>query len=167
MSEGKVTTERRGHVLLIGLDRAAKRNAFDIAIYHSLALAYGTLDRDPDLRCGVLFAHGDHFTGGIDLAQWSPSLKDGNFPPLPEDAKDPLALREEHRLRKPLVLPDFRKYAVKIDFPSVPPPPPAAELPGSVFPVPAYAATNAATSSRSAPLTRLRGIGEIASAIWS
>lgn len=25
MSEGKVSTEKRGHVLLIGLDRAAKR----------------------------------------------------------------------------------------------------------------------------------------------
>jgi len=60
MNEGKVTIERRGHVLLIGLDRVPKRNAFDVAMYHDLATAYGTLDRDQDLRCGVLFAHGDH-----------------------------------------------------------------------------------------------------------
>ena len=70
MNEGKVTIERRGHRLLIGLDRVPKRNAFDVAMYHDLATAYGTLDRDQDLRCGVLFAHGDHFTAGIDLAQW-------------------------------------------------------------------------------------------------
>ena len=104
MSEGKVTTERRGHVLLIGLDRVAKRNAFDVAMYHALARAYGELDRDPDLRCGVLFAHGDHFTGGIDLAQWAPMLSEGRFPALPEGAIDPLGLDESHRLRKPMVM---------------------------------------------------------------
>ncbi len=38
--EGRVTTERHGHVLLIGLDRAAKRNAFDRAMLSALALAY-------------------------------------------------------------------------------------------------------------------------------
>src|SRR5207247_5804591 len=79
MNEGKVTIERRGHVLLMGLDRVPKRNAFDVAMYHDLATAYGTLDRDQDLRCGVLFAHGDHFTAGIDLVQWSPMLSAGVF----------------------------------------------------------------------------------------
>ena len=39
MNEGKVTIERRGHVLLIGLDRVPKRNAFDVAMYHDLATA--------------------------------------------------------------------------------------------------------------------------------
>ena len=32
-NEGRVSTERRGHVLLIGLDRAAKRNAVDYALF--------------------------------------------------------------------------------------------------------------------------------------
>ena len=104
MNEGKVTIERRGHVLLIGLDRVPKRNAFDVAMYHDLATAYGTLDRDQDLRCGVLFAHGDHFTAGIDLAQWSPMLSAGRFPTLPEGAIDPLGLDETRRLRKPVVM---------------------------------------------------------------
>ena len=104
MNEGKVTIERRGHVLLIGLDRVPKRNAFDVAMYHDLAIAYGTLDRDQDLRCGVLFAHGDHFTAGIDLAQWSPLLSAGRFPTLPEGAIDPLGLDETRRLRKPVVM---------------------------------------------------------------
>ena len=54
--EGKVTTERHGQVLLIGLDRVAKRNAFDRAMLDALAKAYGELDRDQNLRCGVLFA---------------------------------------------------------------------------------------------------------------
>jgi len=56
------------------------------------------------LRCGVLFAHGDHFTAGIDLAQWSPLLSAGRFPTLPEGAIDPLGLDETRRLRKPMVM---------------------------------------------------------------
>lgn len=104
MSEGKVITEQRGHVFLIGLDRVAKRNAFDLAMYRELALAYGALDRDPALRVGVLFAHGDHFTGGIDLAEWAPILSAGRFPSLPEGAIDPLGLDETHRLRKPMIM---------------------------------------------------------------
>jgi enoyl-CoA hydratase/carnithine racemase len=89
--EGKVTTERRGHVVLIGLDRVAKRNAFDLPLYHALCQAYTDYERDDDLRCGVLFAHGDHFTGGIDLMQWAPAFTAGGFP-LPEGTIDPLNL---------------------------------------------------------------------------
>jgi len=98
---GRVTTEQRGHVLLIGLDRAAKRNAFDLAMFRALGLAYGKLERDADLWCGVLFAHGDHFTAGIDLEQFAPVLARGSIE-LPEGALDPLGLMGP-RLSKPLV----------------------------------------------------------------
>jgi enoyl-CoA hydratase/carnithine racemase len=69
--EGRVSTEQQGHILLIGLDRVAKRNAFDRAMLNALALAYAELERNDQLRCGVLFAHGDHFTGGLELTQVS------------------------------------------------------------------------------------------------
>lgn len=104
MSEGKVTTVRRGHVLLIGLDRAAKYNAFDLALYMALAAAYGELDRDETLRCGVLFAHGEHFTAGLDLPHWAPILSTGRMPELPPGAVDPLGLDATRRLRKPIVM---------------------------------------------------------------
>jgi len=38
--EGRVTTERHDHVLLIGLDRVAKRNAFDRPMINALGLVY-------------------------------------------------------------------------------------------------------------------------------
>lgn len=104
MSNGTVTVEGQGHVLLIGLNRVKKRNAFDLEMYGALAAAYGELHRNPELRCGVLFAHGEHFTGGIDLAEWSPVLQQGRFPELPDGAIDPLGLDETNRLRKPLVM---------------------------------------------------------------
>ncbi len=37
--EGKVSRETRGHIFLIGLDRAAKRNAFDSHMIKDLSLA--------------------------------------------------------------------------------------------------------------------------------
>lgn len=99
-TEGKVTRERHGHVLLIGLDRVAKRNAFDRAMMNSLAEAYGELDRDDDLRCGILFAHGEHFTAGLELNQFIGSM--GQALTYPPGSIDPLGLTEP-RLSKPIV----------------------------------------------------------------
>src|SRR5437899_2908806 len=97
--EGRVTTERQEHVLLIGLDRVAKRNAFDKAMLNALGLAYAELEHDNELRCGVLFAHGEHFTGGLELTQFSSSL--GHFE-YPEGAIDPLGIHGP-RLTKPII----------------------------------------------------------------
>ncbi len=104
MSPERITVEAREHLLLIGLDRTAKRNAFDLQMYAELGHALGDLQRDEQLRCGVLFAHGEHFTGGIELPQWLPFFRDGRMPPLPEGAMDPLACDPERTLSKPLVI---------------------------------------------------------------
>lgn len=102
--EIKVTLETRGHVLLIGLNRPDKRNAFDLDMYRDLGSAYGELNSNPELRCGVLFAHGDHFTAGLDLPKWAGVFSEGRFPDLAEGAIDPLGADEDNRLRKPLVM---------------------------------------------------------------
>lgn len=104
MSEEKVTTEKRGHLFLMGLNRPEKRNAFDVEMFGQLAAAYGTLQRDDDLRCGILFAHGDHFTGGLDLPQWAPIFAGGETVPLPEGGLDPFGLDETRTLKKPVVI---------------------------------------------------------------
>jgi len=101
MTSGKVTLERRNHVLLIGLDRAAKRNAFDLPLWDSLCRAYGELARDPELRVGVLHAFGDHFTGGLDLVQWTSVFQAGTFP-VAEGGLDPLGLTGP-QLHKPII----------------------------------------------------------------
>ncbi len=97
--EGQVSTEQQGHVLLIGLDRVAKRNAFDRAMLNALGLAYAELEHDDQLRCGVLFAHGDHFTSGLELTQFASSL--GHFD-YPAGAIDPLGISGP-RLTKPVI----------------------------------------------------------------
>jgi enoyl-CoA hydratase/carnithine racemase len=104
MNFERITVEAAEHVLMIGLNRPAKRNAFDLQMYNELGLALAGLSKDPALRVGVLFAHGEHFTGGIELPQWLPFFRDGRFAPLPADALDPLAREPEHALDKPLVI---------------------------------------------------------------
>ncbi len=96
-----LTTERHGHVLLIGLNRVAKRNAFDPPLLRALGEAYGELERDDELRCGVLFAHGDNFTGGLDLTQFVGTLCQG-VQQLHEGELDPLGLQGP-RMSKPIV----------------------------------------------------------------
>jgi enoyl-CoA hydratase/carnithine racemase len=87
--EAAVTVERRGHVLLIGLNRPKKRNAFNLAMIDQLARAYHELETDERLRCGVLFAHGDHFTGGLDLAEVGPVIQAGRLELTGPGRRDP------------------------------------------------------------------------------
>jgi len=102
MSEPTLTLETRGHVLLVGLARAAKRNAFNLQMLRELAAAYGRLEDDPELRCLVLFAHGDHFTAGLDLAEVGPHVAAGGELHV-EGGVDPLDLAGRRRV-KPVVM---------------------------------------------------------------
>lgn len=78
-TQGKVSREIRGHLYLIGLDRASKRNAFDSHLIQDLSLALTEYENNPELRCAVVFAHGDHFTAGLDLVELQPKLAEGVF----------------------------------------------------------------------------------------
>jgi enoyl-CoA hydratase len=98
----RITTEARGHVLHIGLNRPDKLNAFDVPMLGALAAAFTQLEDDDALRCGVLFAHGDHFTAGLDLAEVGPRFADGD-PLFPNGAIDPLGIRPPRRT-KPMVI---------------------------------------------------------------
>jgi enoyl-CoA hydratase/carnithine racemase len=98
---GAITLERSGHVLLMGINRVPKRNAFDVPMFNALAMAYAELDRDDDLRAGVLFAHGPHFTAGLDLVQFTPMFASGRWA-IPEGGLDPVGI-EGPRVRKPIV----------------------------------------------------------------
>ncbi len=70
----RVTIDRDGAVLLVGINRAEKRNAFDLLTIEQLAAAYERLADDDAVRVGVLFGHGDHFSAGLDLADVGPAV---------------------------------------------------------------------------------------------
>lgn len=102
--DSKLIVDTRDHVLCMGLNRAEKRNAFDLDLYRQLSLAYGELHHNPNLRCGVLYAKGDHFTAGLDLPEWAECFSRGQFPELPEAGMDPLGLDPDRQVGKPVVM---------------------------------------------------------------
>lgn len=86
-----VTLERDGHVLVMTLNRPEKRNAFNVAMLQDLSRAYALLEREAELRVGVLVANGEHFTAGLDLVDVGPYIAEGRDP-MPEDGRDPWRL---------------------------------------------------------------------------
>jgi enoyl-CoA hydratase/carnithine racemase len=101
-NDPRITREKRGHLLLIGLDRPKKMNAFDVQMLKELSAAFEALEKDDDLRCGVVFAHGDHFTAGLDLANVAPMVQAGT-PLYGGEAIDPWGVHGKRR-RKPTVI---------------------------------------------------------------
>ena len=98
----RVVTERDGRIFHIVLNRADKMNAFDLRMLRQLAEAVTEFESDESLWCAVLYANGDHFTAGLDLAEVGPAVRDG-APLFPEGSVDVLSLREPRR-KKPLVM---------------------------------------------------------------
>ncbi len=101
-ARSRVTRERHGHVLLIGLDRVAKRNAFDLDLLNELSLAYGELEADNEARVAVVFAHGEHFTAGLDLLSATPDLAKGWQ--APPGGCDPWGVFAGPRVSKPVIV---------------------------------------------------------------
>lgn len=88
-------------ILQIGLNRVAKRNSFNLQMLRELGLAYQYYETNKELWCAVLYAEGDHFTAGLDLAEVGPAVQSGARL-FPEGAIDPLDLHEPRR-SKPLI----------------------------------------------------------------
>src|SRR5215469_2998701 len=65
--EGLVGRRHEGRVLVISIQRAAKRNAVDRAVADALDDALNELDDDEDLWAGVLTGTPDVFSAGSDL----------------------------------------------------------------------------------------------------
>ncbi|GIT00506.1 MAG: hypothetical protein CM1200mP26_22180 [Acidimicrobiales bacterium] len=98
-ADGGITTEVRGRILLIGLDRPAKMNGYTPQMANQLVAAFERLDTEDDLWCGVLFGHGAHFTAGLDLPKFHAGMKEGRR--STSGRIDPMSLGR--RCRKPIV----------------------------------------------------------------
>lgn len=100
----RVSVEQRGHVLHIGIQRPEKRNAFDLAMIDALGRAYARLGDDPEIRAGVVFAHGAHFSAGLELTEVGPAVMERGPKALSGDHPyDPFAIWGP-RVPKPVVI---------------------------------------------------------------
>src|SRR5262249_44256048 len=58
---------------------------------------------DGPYRCGVVYAHGDHFTGGLDLGDVAPKIMAGGGALVPPGKVDPWGVHGRQR-QKPVVM---------------------------------------------------------------
>lgn len=68
MSPGILGTEVVGSVLLVRLQREAKRNAIDLELAQGIEAALDRLEDDPALRVGVITGTSSVFSAGTDLS---------------------------------------------------------------------------------------------------
>lgn len=66
-----VTTERRGRVLVVTLNRPEKKNAINLSMAQGIADAMDHLDADDELLVGVITGAGGTFSAGMDLAAFA------------------------------------------------------------------------------------------------
>lgn len=100
-NEGSISTEVRGQVLLIGLNRPQKLNGFTTKMRDELKDAFQELEHNDTIRTGVLFGHGEHTTAGLDLPNWSPGAWGAPITDPDSDEVDPLALGR--KCSKPII----------------------------------------------------------------
>ena len=103
--DGSIDCAVQGSLLLIGINRPAKRNGFTPKMFRELGEAYTRLDADAALRVGVLHAMGAHFTAGLDLPSIAPLMRRGEKV-APMGLVDPLdlGLPGYQRRTKPMVV---------------------------------------------------------------
>jgi enoyl-CoA hydratase/carnithine racemase len=100
----RITIERDGYILLIGVNRPEKRNAFDLSTIEQLAAAYDRLGAERGLRAGVVFGHGDHFSAGLDLGEVGPAVAERGPQALAGPGRyDPFGVWGE-QVPKPIVM---------------------------------------------------------------
>jgi len=98
--EGSITTEQRGHLWLMGFNRPDKYNGLSPKMLQELTDAYIELENNDELRVGILFGHGKHFTSGLDLPLCRPFMKKGEKP-FDQSVVD--LYGQKNKLKKPLI----------------------------------------------------------------
>lgn len=98
---GRITTQLKDGVFLIGIDRPAKLNGFTPEMLRGMAKAYTTYEHEAAARCAVVFAEGKNFTAGLDLPKVAPHLGSDSLM-VEESEIDPFDLRAPFR-SKPVV----------------------------------------------------------------
>ncbi len=100
---GNILVERRGSVLLIGIERPEAQNRFDAPMLIGLGKAYYRLDHQDELRAAVLYGVGHDFCLGVDRGAFAAAQAAGQLPPKDPDYINPVGLRPPYR-SKPVVI---------------------------------------------------------------
>ncbi len=95
--------ERRGHVLVVTMNRPRARNALSGPMMALMRQAWNEVDADPDIRVAVLTGAGSAFCAGADLKAMTAAHPGDSFRQEGLDLSVIDALLKGRRLRKPLI----------------------------------------------------------------
>ncbi|MBI3492621.1 MAG: hypothetical protein HY047_12710 [Acidobacteria bacterium] len=98
-----ITVERRGDIVLVGLNRPFIQNRLDPPTRTRLAETFYQYEHDPSLRALVLFGHGEHFSRGVDVDASQAGIIVGQRAASTAPTLDPLGNTQPHR-SKPVVV---------------------------------------------------------------
>ena len=104
-SRVRATVERRGQVVLIGINRPDVFNRFDPETQHALAVAFTGYEHDDTLRCAILFGHGPNFSRGIDVDAHKAAIGQASAPTAnTESLVSYTGTNVKKRLTKPFIV---------------------------------------------------------------
>jgi enoyl-CoA hydratase len=95
--------ERRGHVLIVTMNRPKARNALSGPMMALMLQAWDQVDNDPDIRVCVLTGAGGAFCAGADLKAMAASHPGDSFASGAFDPSVIAPLLKGRRLTKPLI----------------------------------------------------------------
>src|ERR1700734_652960 len=95
--------ERRGHVLIVTMNRPEARNALSTPMMAIMRQAWDEVDRDPDIRACVLTGAGGAFCAGADLKAMTRTHPSAAFKNSEFDLSVIEPLLKGRRLTKPLI----------------------------------------------------------------
>ncbi len=101
MEEPHALVERRGHVLIVTMNRPQARNALSGPMMELMRQAWDTVDSDPDIRVCVLTGAGGAFCAGADLKAMTREHPGARMGELDLSVIEPLL--KGRRLSKPLI----------------------------------------------------------------
>ena len=103
MEEPHALIERRGHVLIVTMNRPQARNALSGPMMELMRQAWDTVDSDPEIRVCVLTGAGGAFCAGADLKAMTSSHPGDRFQGGDLDVSVIEPLLKGRRLTKPLI----------------------------------------------------------------
>ncbi|AUH67122.1 MULTISPECIES: crotonase/enoyl-CoA hydratase family protein [Gordonia] len=95
--------EKRGHVLIVTMNRPEARNALSGPMMRIMEQAWDQVDDDPDIRVAILTGAGGYFCAGADLKAMNQSAPGDSFAKGGWDLTRLPALLKGRRLSKPLI----------------------------------------------------------------
>ena len=103
MEEPHALIERRGHVLIVTMNRPQARNALSGPMMELMRQAWDAVDSDPEIRVCVLTGAGGAFCAGADLKAMTSSHPGDRFQGGDLDVSVIEPLLKGRRLTKPLI----------------------------------------------------------------